>query len=320
VSAHQGTFAALRANLTTPRLKAWAGTDRLPRLATRRAALAAQPLTRASAPFALLVAGADVRADWLADCAELVELGLVTIDGELARATLCVLPVRHALVVCDPPEDVSRDAVCWPDDSSEHLASALVPNGGAHWLDLGCGSAYAQLSRPNLVREITGVDLNPRAVRYARLGAELSGISYFTAQQGDLAVPDPLACRCSLVTCNAPIPSVAAPLWRATADATFFPRMLAATRAALAPGGLAVFHAAREALVPLLAELPGERVVVTYTPPAHEPAFCVAWWRPDAPTRLANFARALTAERPHVDAQDYVLASSAAWGSSLQPS
>lgn len=231
-----------------------------------------------------------------------------------------MLPVRHGLVVCDPPDDASQDAVCWPDDSSEHLANALVQEGGAHWLDLGCGSAYAQLARPDLVREIHGVDLNPRAVRYARLGAELSAFGFFTATEGDLAVPARIAGRCSLVTCNAPIPNLAAPLWRATRDATLFPRLLAATRTALAPRGLAVFHAAREALAPLLAELPGERVVVTYTPPAHVPAFCVAWWRPDGPTRLANFARELTADRPHVEPQDYVLASTAAWGSSPRSS
>jgi SAM-dependent methyltransferase len=257
----------------------------------------------------------------------LVELDVITIADGLARATACVLPLARALIVCDAPELTTDNAVCWPDDSSEHLARAIPPGRCARWLDLCCGSAYAPLARPELADEILGVDLNPRAVQYAQLGAELSGIAHVIAQQGDLAVP---AGRFELVTCNAPIrgsasgrgprPEVRAPLWRATHDATFFPRMLAATRAALAPGGLAVFHAAREALVPLLAELPGERVVVTYTPAAHDPAFCVAWWRPDAPTRLANIARALTAERPHVDAQDYVLASSAAWGSSPQPS
>jgi hypothetical protein len=40
----------------------------------------------------------------------------------------------------------------------------------------------------------------------------------------------------------------------------------------------------------------------------------------DAPTRLANIDRAVTADRPHVDPEDYVLASTAAWGSSPQSS
>jgi SAM-dependent methyltransferase len=300
--------------LTPGRLAAWAGGDRLPLLAARRAELAARPITQASAPLALLVAGAAVRADWVPDAAALLERGLITVDRGMARASACVLPLGRALLVCDPPEDTSRDAVCWPDDSSEHLACAIPPGRRARWLDLGCGSAYAPLSRPELAAEIIGVDLNPRAVRYAQLGAELSNIAHLAAQVGDLSIPPALVGRCDLITCNAPILDLdlATPRWRATDDTTFFPRMLAAARAALAPAGLAVFHATRDAILTLLADLPGERVLVTYTPPSYAPAFCVAWWRPDAPTRLANIDRALTADRPHVDPEDYALASIAA--------
>src|SRR5580692_11352440 len=107
--------------MTPSRLAAWAGSERLPFVAARRDELAARPITPASAPLALLVAGAGVRADWIPDATALVEHGLITIDDGLARATACVLPLGRALLVCDAPHDAAVDAVSWPDDSSEHL-------------------------------------------------------------------------------------------------------------------------------------------------------------------------------------------------------
>jgi SAM-dependent methyltransferase len=310
-------FGQLRGSLA--RLAAWAGTDRLSALRERRTLLADCAITPASAPLALLVAGTPVRADWVPDRDELVARGLVTIAGDLAHPTACVLPLRRSLIVCDLPDDTSHEAVYWPDDSSEHLARSLPPGRRTCWLDLCCGSGYAPLARPELASEIVGVDLNVRAVRYAGLGAELSNIHHLTAEPGDLAVPAAVRGRCELVTCNAPIPDLAAPLWYATDDATFFPRMFASAREALRPGGLFVAHAALDAVVPIAIELPGERVIVAYTPPEIRP-FCITWWRPDAPTRFASIRRELTTDRPYIDYDDYVLASTAAWGSSPRSS
>jgi hypothetical protein len=79
--------------------------------------------------------------------------------------------------------------------------------------------------------------------------------------------------------------------------------MWPALRVAVRPGGMIVVHAAHDALCAALGDAEGERVVVTYTPD-HVRAFAIAWWRPDAPARFAALRRALTVERPHVDAAD----------------
>jgi SAM-dependent methyltransferase len=199
--------------------------------------------------------------------------------------------------------------VCWPDDSSHHLATAIPPGRRASWHDLGCGSAFAPLARPELAHRIAGIDINPRAVHHARLGAALSGLSQLTVSLGDIGDRHEPA---DLVTCNAPMPDppgghdrlrTALPeVWR-RADPDFFTRLWPALARAVRPGGMAVVHAATAAILPALADAPGERVVVSYTPEG-VPGFAVAWWRPDAPPRLATARRALTPERPHLDPRD----------------
>src|SRR5205823_6366693 len=132
---------------------------------------------------------------------------------------------------------------------------------------------------------------------YAKMGAALTSID-FHAVAGDLVVPTELAGSCQLVTCNAPIPGDPdRAIWRAgTSD--FMPRMFEAAAALLAPSGMVVVHGALDALLQIVADLPGERVVVTYTPEAVR-GFAIAWWVRDAPNRVVISHRELTAERPH---------------------
>jgi SAM-dependent methyltransferase len=209
-----------------------------------------------------------------------------------------------ASVWLDAP--IERDLVCWPDDSSHHLATAIPPGRRAAWLDLGCGSAFASLARPELATRIAGIDLNARAVRYAQLGAGLSGIAHLAAWAGDAGAAHDAA---DLVTCNAPMPADPHPLataipelWR-RAEPGFFERLWPALRHAVRPDGMIVVHAACEATVPALAGAAGERVIVTYTP-VGAGGFAVAWWRPDAPDRFVAAHRALTPDRPHLEPRD----------------
>lgn len=306
---HLGT--RLRAAGLTPRaLAAWAGTDLVTALPARLPGLATPEPLPAAAALALFVAGAEVVVDRLRALPidELIAADLVARAGDRVRARVAILPVgtEHSpgLVVCDRHDaPTTSQLVCWPDDSSQHLAKAIPAHRVAHWLDLGCGSAYAALARPGVAARITGVELNPRAVAYSRLGATLSGIAHLAIVHGDLAVAQPPA---ALVTCNAPMPTLATDpdgnvMWRHTED-DLFARLVAVIPARVAPGGLAVVHAALSA-IPLDA-LPGERRVVAYTPPGAVPGFGVLWWRPDAPARLSITHRALTPERPHLDARD----------------
>lgn len=293
----------LRAAGLTPRaLAAWAGTDRISALPGRLPLLVARDITPASAPLALLVAGATVPRDLLRGLVldELVANDLVGFDGPFVHARVGILPLGPSLLVCDRLDALDEaELVCWPDDSSHHLASALPAGRRDTWLDLGCGSAFAPLARPELASAITGLDLNPRAVRYAQLGTALSGIAHFEVDQGDLGEATATA---ELVTCNAPIPDVVdRPVWRRAGEG-FFDRLWSIARTHVAPGGMVVVHATEAALL-ALADLPGERVVVRYTP-EDDPGFGIAWWRPDAADRYVRAHRLLELARPHLDAAD----------------
>lgn len=295
--------AELRAAGLVPRaLAAWAGTERIAALPPRIAALAARPPGPAAAALALFVAGGELprAAARALPIDALAAAGLVEQVGERVRARCAVLPLGPGLLVCDRADaPAARDQVCWPDDSSYHLARAIPAGRRARWIDLGCGSAFAAIARPGLASEILGEELSPRGVACARAGLALSGVGHADAVRADATRADPGAPRAELVTCNAPIPGDPHPArWR-SGDAGIVARLLAALPARLAPGGLAIVHTAREA-VP--ADLAGEVVFVAYAP--EPPTFGVLWWRPDAPARRAEAARALTPDRPHLDSRD----------------
>jgi SAM-dependent methyltransferase len=234
---------------------------------------------------------------------DLAEAGLVEIEENRIRARVSLLPLGRSLLVCDRLDtDFSTQVVCWPDDSSYHLALSIPAGRRERWLDLGCGSGFAPLLRPDLAETIVGADLNPRAVQYATLGAQLSRITHLDVREADLA--DGITGTFDLITCNAPIPAnILAPMWRATADVTLFPRLLQQVPPLLSPDGLVVIHGALARLGPLVRDLRGERVVVSYVPEGGT-QFGILWWRPDAPSRDVGAYRELTPDRPHLTHED----------------
>lgn len=294
-------------------LAAWAGTDRLSALHALVPRLAAREHAAGGALLALFVAGAELPAALVPSelLDRLLAAGLAERAGNAVRAPISLLPIGEAFVACDRLDTLPvPELVRWPDDSSYHLALSIPPRDHARWLDLGCGSGFAQLWRGALATELGSADVNARALELARRGAELSGIALhtFEADLGD-GVPRDWLGTCALVTCNAPIPGGDDPyrtLWTTT-DETFVPRAFEHARALLAPGGTLVVHAALDALVPVIDSIPGERVVVAYTP-AGTRGFAVAWWRPDGDPLAIGARRELTAERPHVAYRDRVAA------------
>lgn len=284
-------------------LRVWASAGSIPELRRGYDRLWARPITNpASAVLALFAAGRHVARTLLPPLGELADL--LDGDGAFVRSRVAILPIaaRHGVsfVVCDRLDASGIETVCWPDDSSFHLTGAIPPGRRDTWLDLGCGSAPAQLLHPEYAHRLVASDLNPRALRYAELGARLSKIAHLEPLHGDLA-----NVHAELITCNAPIPALPGapsegPLWTAT-DADFVARMFETARAALLAGGMIVVHAALDALP---RDLPGELVIVAYTPAGTPREFAIAWWRPDAGPCRVLARRALTPERPHLDHTD----------------
>ena len=298
----------LRAAGLTPRaLAAWAGTDRIPLVEAHLDELVAREPTTAAIALSLFVAGRDVPVDKARALPidALLEREWIVEDAQRLHATFAILPVGQSLIVCDrhdaPP---TTETVCWPDDSSYHLASAIPHHRVDHWIDLGCGSGFAPLARPEAATTITGVELNGLACEMAEWSLALSGIQHVNIEHADLAIE---AVPAQLVTCNAPMPSTGIEMWRFTGRESgvddFFTRLWRVVPERLLPGGIAIVHAALSAIPH--ERLAGERRIVLYTPPDAAPAFGVLAWRPDGRDARSISHRALTRERPHLDVEDF---------------
>jgi len=288
-----------RAGLNPRALASWAGTDRLATIARSRGVLAARPITPASAVLALFVAGARVPRRSLRALdevwPELAGRGWLDEAHDEVSARVAIAPIGPSLVLCEDDG--------WPDDSSYHLVGALPERRVGRWLDLGCGSGFAPLARPQLAGEIVGIELDDRAVRLAQAGCAVSGIDHVRVIHGDVAAAVATGSY-DLITCNAPIPGdPSTSLWR-HADPELFARLWATAAACARDGATVIVHGVADELV---RELPGDRRVVIYTP--EDPAagvrgFGVLWWRPAAPANVVIVRRGLTDDRPHVDAAD----------------
>lgn len=267
----------------------------------------------AAAALAMFVGGARVpvrKLGLLGDSlATLARRQLVELDGAHARATVAIIPLGSSLFVCDRLDaPVSEDLVCWPDDSSHHLAACLPPGRRERWLDVGCGSGFAPLARPELAATIGGTDINARALEHAAIGAALSGVP-LEVFGGDVGADVPASWRgtCELVSCNAPMPSVetserTAPVWRQAAS-DVVERMVDAAASFAARDATIVVHAAADALAAALAKRRGDRTIVRYTPDEVR-GFAVAWWQPDGEERFVQRVRLLTPASPHLTHAD----------------
>jgi len=291
--------AQLRSAGLSPRgLASWAGTDRIAALPAVLPAQVTREPVPAAVALTLFVAGVPLHMDRAKNLPvePLLHAKLLALHGTEIYAPAAILPLGPSLIACDRldvPDAVDR--VSWPDDSSHHLVGAIAPNKRRkRWLDLGCGSAFAQLALPNLADVMVGTDINPRAIAYARQGATLSGVDRLEARHVGVDAIDGV--RADLVTCNAPLPDAAAlAVWR-RADPGFFSLLWPAIRRNLIEGGEAILHVARHTIP---ADLPGEKLIVSYAPD-----LCVMWWRPDAPELLGVVDRQLTPARPHIDLDD----------------
>jgi SAM-dependent methyltransferase len=304
----------LREVLTPRALAAWAGTDRLSALAYRLPP--GRGDTELTQLFALLVAGdttADprnrARARARVTCTytstilgDLEARGLIErVADDVVRARYSILPLGRSLLVCDRLDaDFGLDVVSWPDDSSYHLALSIPPGRRRAWLDIGTGSAFAPLLRPELAEHIVCTEINPHACELAKLGLELSAIR---AEVRHADLTDGITGTFDLVTCNAPIPSDVGPRWRSTADVTLFARLFDEVPRVLAPGGRVVVHGALAHLVPATRDLRGNVDIVSYVPDGGT-QFGILWWEPDGQSRHEIRYRELTADRPHLTHAD----------------
>jgi len=155
------------------------------------------------------------------ECFELVqELGLVhTREGSVSSA-VDLYPVGDLLIATDhryhvrSEDELDEEPVMYLGRDSIGLAMVAPRQPSASHLDLCTGSGVQALVAAGYARDVVGVDVNPRAIRFARFNASLNGIDNARFVLGDLY--EPLAGRrFSSITANPPfVPSP-------TGDVTF---------------------------------------------------------------------------------------------------
>lgn len=119
----------------------------------------------------------------------LAAAGVVDCDGGMVRARIRVLPYEDLMVACDREPDAGERLEQEYVGGIHHstvLLSLLTPRrpvGRA--LDIGCGCGFQTLLMARHATEVIGTDVNPRALEFGRLNAELNGIENIDWRLGD---------------------------------------------------------------------------------------------------------------------------------------
>jgi methylase of polypeptide subunit release factors len=124
---------------------------------------------------------------------ELAALGLVERARGLVEP-LIALDVMEGLVLArDRPDPltfaVQPDHVLGVSPPALLLAHLTVRRTARRALDLGCGGGVQALLAARHAERVIGVDLNPRALAFARFNARLNGVHNVEWREGDLFAP-----------------------------------------------------------------------------------------------------------------------------------
>jgi len=122
--------------------------------------------------------------------------GLVTLDGDLARAAVQLLPLPGGRwLASDMPRrgaakfEVAEDYVMSIGRSTTILGDSTIRRPSRATLDLGTGSGYhAVLAAPHSA-QVVAIDRNPRAIGFARFNARINALNNVEAIEGDLFAP-----------------------------------------------------------------------------------------------------------------------------------
>lgn len=110
----------------------------------------------------------------------LLESGVIEHDGDGVRARLRFIPAGELLLAVDRLDRTIENFTYLGRDSlvfAERLRSALAGRAFARALDLCTGAGIQALTAAAYAERVEGTDINPRAIAFARLNAELAGFS-----------------------------------------------------------------------------------------------------------------------------------------------
>ena len=110
--------------------------------------------------------------------------------GEVVGPLIRLTPWRGLVIAHDPDPagDLWPEHVSGPTPAADALIRLVTPNGGAA-LDLGTGSGLLGAALAGGQRTVVATDINPAAIRLARLTAGLNGLANVEVVEGDLFEP-----------------------------------------------------------------------------------------------------------------------------------
>jgi hypothetical protein len=119
----------------------------------------------------------------------LAELGLVDVDGDFVRSSVAILPWSGFLIVSDPLErelpPTRTDHVLNVIPPGVTLASLTTRRQVGSTLDVGVGSGVQSLLASQHSDRVVGVDINPRALRFAEFNLALNRVGNVDLRLGD---------------------------------------------------------------------------------------------------------------------------------------
>lgn len=156
----------------------------------------------------LFIDGESVAADRVARgtspafVAAAVESGIAEQDGQTLRSKLCLFPCYGKFIVTDrASRNPAINQVMWLWGESYILGGLVKRTPRKRAIDLGTGSGVHALLASSHCESVVGIDINPRALEFARFNAALNGITnaefvlsdLFAAVQGgcDLLLANP---------------------------------------------------------------------------------------------------------------------------------
>jgi len=127
------------------------------------------------------------------DLGAIEEMGLVERRGGEVRALAGLTAFEGLLLAHDRLEDadpqLGSDHVLGVNPSTVNLAQLTVRRPARSALDMGCGNGAQALLLARCAARVTGVDVNRRALGFARFNARLNGVENVEWLEGDLFEP-----------------------------------------------------------------------------------------------------------------------------------
>ncbi len=142
-----------------------------------------------------------------AGLAALEESRILDVTERGVRALVRIVPHGELLIGCDLNHEVEGPGdprvVTGINGPAILLAALTIRRRAGHALDVGTGNGIQSLLAAKHSERVTGLDINPRAIAFARFNAALNGIGNVQFEVGDLFAPVS-GHRFDLIVCNPP--------------------------------------------------------------------------------------------------------------------